>query len=96
MTSWEEALYVIYKVWSAPATTRSDFARERADTIAWATARGYLTTEVAPWSRQYGNKIKATSKGLLFMEEAFCGVDRDRILGICDGKLEEEDEWLGR
>ncbi len=66
-----------------------------ADTIAWATARGYLTTEVAPWTRDYGTLIKPTSKGLVFIEEVFNGLDREGILEIVSGNFEQEDEAHG-
>lgn len=90
MRSWEHSCHVLCQIWTRPITTKSDSARNYADTIQWATARGYLTTEIAPWTREYGNLIKVTQKGLLFLEECFCGLDRDAVLSIVDGKLEEE------
>lgn len=66
--------------------------RERAETIAWATARGYLTTEVAPYSREYGNTHKVTPKGLLFLEETLSGLDRESILDILNGSFEHQED----
>lgn len=94
MNHWQEAAYVLYQVWAKPITTKSDKAREWADTIAWATARGYLSTEVAPWTREYSNIIKVTSKGLLFVEEILSGIDRECILGIINGDLYKQDGEL--
>lgn len=92
MRCWQEAVFVLYQIWAKPATVRSDLARERADTLSWATSRGYLTTEVAPWTMEYGNTIKVTQKGLQFIEEVLSGVDREDILEILNGKFELEED----
>lgn len=96
MKDWQEAVFVLHQIWARPITTKSDKAREWADAILWATARGYLTTEVAPWTREYGNMIKATPKGLLFIEEVLSGVAREDILEILSGKFEPDDEEVGQ
>lgn len=91
MRNWQEAAFVLYQIWAKPITTKSDRAREWADTISWAIARGYLTTEIAPWTRDYGNVYKATHKGLLFLEEVLGGLDRESILSILNGEFDQED-----
>lgn len=90
MRSWQESAFVLFQVWSRPVTVKSDFGRVWAETVSWATSRGYLTTEVAPWTRDYGNLLKVTQKGLLFLEEILNGVDREDILDILNGKLDQE------
>lgn len=97
MKDWQETVFVLYQIWARPITTKSDKAREWADTIAWATGRGYLSTEVAPWTREYGNMIKVTPKGLLFIEEVLSGIDRESILEILSGQYfgEETGELEG-
>lgn len=91
MRCWQEACFVLYQIWARPITTKSDNARNWADTIAWATARGYLSTEVAPWTREYGNTIKVTQLGLLFLDEALSGLSRGSIMEILSGKFDQED-----
>lgn len=90
MRSWEEAVFVLHQIWAKPITTKSDKAREWADTLLWATGRGYLTTEVAPWTREYGNMLKVTPKGLLFLEEVLYGLDREGILEVISGEYDKE------
>lgn len=92
MRSWEQACHVLCQIWTRPITTKSDKAREWADVLAWATQRGYVSTEVAPYTMEYGNLYKVTHNGLLFIRECFTGLDRDAILGIVDGKFDQEDE----
>lgn len=94
MTSWEQAIHVIYTAWSRPVTVKSDFAREHAECLVWAVSRGYLTTEIAPFTRDYGNLYKATAKGLLFLEDVLDGLSREEILGILsNGKAGQENVW---
>jgi hypothetical protein len=94
MKSWQEGCYVIYRVWSLPTTVKSDFARKCAETIAWAASRGYVTTEIAPYTKDYGNIFKVTPKGLLFLWEALDGLDREGILGIiANEQFEDEAFW---
>jgi len=95
MKDWQEAAFVLYQIWARPITTKSDKARDWADTLLWATARDYLTTEVAPWTRQYGNIIKVTPKGLLFLEEVLYGLDREFILGMLNGDFEQAGQLEG-
>lgn len=90
MKDWQEAVFVLHQIWARPITTKSDKAREWADAILWATTRDYLSTEVAPWTREYGNVIKVTPKGLLFIEEVLYGMDRESILEILSGNFGKE------
>lgn len=91
MKCWQEGCFVVFQVWTKRVSVKSDFARERAETLAWASSRRYITTESAPWTKDYGNIYKVTSKGLLLLEELLHGLDREKILEILSGRFEEDD-----
>lgn len=93
MKSWQEACHVVYRVWSLPTTLKSDYARSNAETLAWATSRGYVTTEVCPYTRDYGNIFKVTPQGLQFLWEALDGLDRDSILDIISNEQSKEEAF---
>jgi hypothetical protein len=53
---------LLYRAWSEPFTTKSDFAREYADLIGMAASDGLITTRQA--TGLYGNKWLITAPGL--------------------------------
>lgn len=59
--------HLLQRVWTYSFTTKSDYAREMADVVAECAARGFITTEVAPYSDLYGRLWKITLAGLKFL-----------------------------
>lgn len=57
------ALIVLMRVWTLAPTTKSDFAREFADTIAALASSHHLTTEIYPGANQHGRHWKLTPSG---------------------------------
>lgn len=54
---------VLLDAWLAPFTTKSDYARTHATTVAVAACRGWLTT-YDPMKEQFTNKWRVTPEGL--------------------------------
>lgn len=62
---------VLSYIWQFPATTKSDFARLHADTIAVAACLGYITTAHTPGHpvKEFGRNWKLTPRGLTYLWE---------------------------
>lgn len=60
---------VLYKAWREGFSTKSDFARSRANEVAVCACLGLITTKVRP--DVYGTKWHITKKGLESYDECY-------------------------
>lgn len=62
-----ELVLVLQHLWTYAQTTKSDFVREHADSVAEAASRGFITTAVVPNGDVYGRLWKPTASGTRFL-----------------------------
>lgn len=58
---------LLQHIWTYSLTTKSDAVRRQADTIAEASSRGFITTQIVPGSSLYGRLWKITETGLAWL-----------------------------
>lgn len=63
----QKLLVVLLRLWTTAPTTKCDFAREYADTIACLSSGGEITTQLFPGSKRHGRHWKLTPKGVALL-----------------------------
>lgn len=63
------ATEALYELWNDPRTTKSDFARDYANEIAWLASNGLITIMSARFRSRYSFTWKVTSDGLRYLEK---------------------------